>query len=219
MRHLAVLLLAPALALAQPDGEAPATAPLDAGPVASVAAAPAIPPQAPSAPASSARPLPRWGLQLDAGVPDGAVAAAVFRPVPPLRFSLGAAYNYVGYGMRAGVAWTPVRWAVSPTLNFELGRYRDADLTFLAGTDGVPQEFEPLLESVGFWYGSAQLGFEMGSPRGLSFNVRVGLSYVTATAHGTAESTDPGSGATVSVQDPRIKATLPSLKVGFLYWF
>jgi hypothetical protein len=195
-----LLLLAHAPALAQTDTAAP-TAPVAADP---------------------ARGLPRFGLMLDAGVPDGAVLSAVFRPVAPLRFSLGGAYNVAGYGVRGGIGWTPFRWAVSPTLNVEAGRYFESDLTWIVDeSSGVPEEVRPLLEEVGYNYACAQIGLELGSPSGLSFNVRVGLAYFWTVVHGVAQSIDAagGTGATIEVSDPRLRATLPSLKVGLLYYF
>lgn len=197
MRHAALLFLAPALALADPE------------------AAPATPPPA-------AESLPRFGLMLDAGLPDGAVISAVFRPVEPVRFTLGGAYNVAGFGVRGGIGWIPFRWAVSPTLNVEAGHYFDADLTWIVDEgNGVPQEVGPLLERVGYSYASAQLGLEIGSPSGISLSVRAGISYLWTVIHGVTQSIDAagGTNAIVEVSDPRLRATLPSLKVGLLYYF
>jgi hypothetical protein len=216
----AALVLIPALARADPPATpAEGAAPPAASAVVEAPAAPA-PPAPPAAPA--AEPLPRLGLLLDVGVPDGAVVAVVFRPVPPLRFSAGAAYNYAGYGVRGGIGWVPFRWALSPSLNVEAGRYFESDLTWIADhSSGVPVELRPLLKHVGYSYASAQLGIEFGSPRGFSLNLRLGLSYFWTTIHGVGESVANvgGTTATLEVQDPRFRATLPSLKVGMLYYF
>jgi hypothetical protein len=159
---------------------------------------------------------------LDAGVPDGAVISAVFRPVAPIRFTLGGAYNVAGYGVRGGIGWTPVRWAISPTLSLEVGRHFASDLTWIVDeSSGVPEEVRPLLEEVGYSYASAQIGLEIGSARGVSLVVRAGLSYFWTTVQGVARSVEAagGTSATVEVADPVLRATLPSVKVGLLYYF
>ncbi|HSN89890.1 MAG TPA: hypothetical protein VLS93_01570 [Anaeromyxobacteraceae bacterium] len=197
MRLAALLLLAPAVALAEPES-------------------------APASPPPAAEGLPRFGLMLDAGLPDGAVISAVFRPVESVRFTLGGAYNVAGYGVRGGIGWLPFRWAVSPSLNVEAGRYFDSDLTWIVDeANGVPAEVRPLLERVGYNYASAQIGLEIGSPRGISLSVRAGLSYLWTVIHGVAETIDAAGGSTaiVNVSDPRLRATLPSVKVGVLYYF
>ena len=47
------------------------------------------------------RPLPRLGLMVDAGLPDGANAALVFRPFRWLRAHGGGGYNMVSPGVPA----------------------------------------------------------------------------------------------------------------------
>lgn len=178
---------------------------------------------APAPRAARARPYPRFGLLLDAGVPDGAALAVVYRPLPSLRGSLGASSNGAGYGVQAGLGWTPLRWVVTPSLNLEAGHHFDADLGWLADRAGVPDDVRPLLERVGSRYATAQLGLELGSQRGLAFFLRAGVSYFEAWLRGTG-STDAGggsgsTGATVSVTDPRLRATVPSAKLGLLLWF
>lgn len=193
MRSVLILaLLLPALALA----EDPASPPPDA--------------------------FPRFGLSVAAGVPDGAVVSGLFRPLDFLRLSAGASWNYYGYGVQGGVGVAPFHWPIDPTLNLEVGHYFGSDLTWLADQGaGVPTELRPLLEDVGYSYANAQVGVEVGSSRRFVIFVRAGLSYFWATARGTTTTTSTdGTGQTVTVRisDPEFRATLPSAKVGILFY-
>jgi hypothetical protein len=217
MRTLLLLLAlaAPAAALAQ--GELPGAEP--AGP-AGLPPPPPPPAQGPS-PASE-RPLPLLGLQLGVGVPEGAVAALVYRPHPVLRLSAGPAWNYLGFGLQLGATVLPFRWAVSPTVSADYGHFFDADARFIADrSTGVPPEVRPLLAKVGYDYVDGQLGLEVGSPRGLAFFLRGGIAYVWTTVRGTSEAVHTSSSgqAVVAVSDPRLRATIPTLKLGVLLAF
>jgi hypothetical protein len=164
--------------------------------------------------------LPRFGLAVDAGAPEGVSAAAVWRPVAAFRLWGGPSWNYVAFGVNAGATIAPFRWAVAPTLTAEAGRYFEADLTWLATrSGGVPVELAPLLRRVAYDYASLQLGLELGSQRGLSFSIRAGVSWLSAVARGTASTTAAGSAAQVELVDPRFTATMPSVKLGLQYWF
>lgn len=193
-RLLPLVALVPALAL----GVEPATAP------------------------GGAPPYPRFGLSAAAGLPDGAVLSGVYRPVDALRLSAGASWNYFGFGVQGGVGLAPFHLPVDPTLNLEVGHYFGADMTWLADQSaGVPTELRPLLKDLGYSYANAQLGVEIGLPRRFVFFVRAGLSYFWATANGTATaSTTDGTGqvVTVRIRDPSLRATLPSAKVGILFY-
>jgi hypothetical protein len=214
MRPLALLLLlVPALPLAQPPaaGLGPSQAPLAGD----------LPPPPPPPPSEA--PWPLFGLRLDAGVPDGAVAALIYRPIPSLRASVGPTWNYLGYGFQVGAAWSPFRWAVSPTLSLDYGHYFNADASFLAkGSGGAPSDIQPLLKKVGYDYLDGQLGLEFGSQRGLTFYLRGGLAYLWTTIHGATESISASgqAGTTrVVMADPRVRATIPTVKLGFMYFF
>jgi hypothetical protein len=193
-RLIFVVALAPALALAQ---EPPATG--DA--------------------------FPRLGLSAAAGVPDGAALDVVYRPLDFLRLSAGGSWNYFGYGVQGGVGYAPFHWPIDPTLNLEVGHYFDSDMSWVADQNaGVPTELRPLLEKVGYNYVNAQVGIELGSSRRFVFFVRAGISYFWTTIRGTSQVTNTyttTSGtqtATVRITDPELRATLPSVKVGVLFY-
>jgi hypothetical protein len=179
--------------------------------------------QEPAAP--SHRPFPRFGVSAALGVPDGAVLSGVFRPLDWLRLSAGGSWNYFGYGLQGGVGVAPFHWPIDPTLNLELGHYFDSDMTWVASNAaGVPTELKPLLERVGYNYANAQLGIEFGSARRFVFFVRAGISYFWTTIHGVSQATNTytsgGSTQTANVRiaDPEFRATLPSVKLGFLLY-
>lgn len=166
---------------------------------------------------------PRWGLDVEAGVPEGIAPSAVFRPVSAIRLWAGPAWNYVGWGVQGGVTLVPWHLGVSPLLSLEGGRYFSADASFLArsSSGGVPQELEPLLRNVSYDYAAAHVGIEIGARDGLAFSIRAGLAYVSATASGTATTngTSAGGAYTLSFTDPHIRGTVPSVKLGMQLWF
>jgi len=215
---LAALLLAAALAQVDvplpppPPGTARRPAPEEALPV---------PPPPPVAEPSEAH--PRFGLVLEGGFPQGASLGLLYRPIPSVRLWAGPAWNYASFGLQGGAAFQPWRFAVSPVLSVEGGRYFSSDVSVLANeSSGVPEEIAPLLEDVRYAYGAVHLGLEVGSPSGFSFSLKVGLAYVSIQAKGTATATGDtgGSGTgTVEFDDPRLRGTLPSVKLGLQYWF
>jgi hypothetical protein len=186
--------------------------------------APAAPAPAPSAAAPAPRPaapagLPRLGLALDVGVPEGLALGATFRALPSLRLWAGPAWNYAGFGLQGGLSFTPLPWRLAPALSVEAGRYFSSDLSWLAEDEGgVPETLRPLLGDVSYSYAAAHLGVELGSPRGLVFSLRAGLAYLRAEARGTT-STTSDAGTTVTFRDPVVRGTIPSLKLGLHYWF
>ncbi len=161
----------------------------------------------------------RWGLVVDLGVPEGAAVGVLFRPLPVVRLWAGPAWNYVGWGVQAGVAAVPWHFAVTPVLSAEVGHYFDADVSVLASNaKGVPEELKPLLQRMGYSYAAVHVGIELGSQRGLSLFLRAGISYLSLSSSGSYTTTD-ASGVTVTFTDPRVHGTIPSVKTGIQYWF
>lgn len=221
---LAALLLA--AALSQADVPLPPPPPGTALRSAAEAALPLPPPPPPPAVGRAADAPPRFGLMLEGGVPQGAALGLLYRPLPSIRLWAGPAWNYASFGLQGGAAFQPWRSFLSPVLSVEAGRYFSSDVSFLAnGSSGVPEELEPLMDDVRYGYGAAHVGLELGSSRGLALSLRVGLAYVSVQAKGTARTTaDTGAGAgggtaTVEFDDPRLRGTLPSVKLGLRYWF
>ncbi|HET7824625.1 MAG TPA: hypothetical protein VFK90_04800 [Anaeromyxobacter sp.] len=136
-----------------------------------------------------------------------------------LRLFAGPAWNYLGFGIQGGVSIAPWRFGVTPVLTVEGGRYFGANASFVArGGQGVPPELEPLLKDMSYAYAAVHAGIEIGSQDGFAFVLDLGLGYVALDAKGTVTKTD-ASGATATFRDPRVRATLPTLKLGIHYWF
>jgi len=201
------------------DAAAPPAAELSVPGVAPAAAelsAPAPPPTAMAPRKRAARSA--WGLLIDAGFPEGASVSGVYRPVPSVRFWAGPAWNYVGFGVQGGIAVAPWRWALTPVLSAEAGRYFGADVSFIANGDGVPSDLKPLLDKMAYTYAALHTGIEIGSQNAFAFSLRVGLAYVSLATKGSITTTDSGGGS-ATFTDPRVRGTLPSVKLGVHVWF
>src|ERR1700690_2945931 len=72
-----------------------------------------------------ARRLPQLGVMADAGLPDGANASLVFRPLRWLRVHGGGGYNMVSAGVRGGA--TVVPFGMGPSATLEAGHYFDGN--------------------------------------------------------------------------------------------
>ncbi len=160
----------------------------------------------------------KFGLQLDASVPDGAGLMVLFRPFWWLRANGGFAYNYLGAGIRGGVTVMPVRWAVTPTLSFDLGHYFSGDFTRLVSPSTDAER--ALLSDTAYNFWSAHVGLEFGSQNGFIFYLRGGISHLSAGLSGqnltrSLNSTGSGSGH-YRAGDGDFTALLPSLSLGCL---
>ena len=185
------------------------------------AAAPAVTAVSPLAHTSES---PMLGVMADVGLPDGATASVVVRPLRPLRLELGAAHDGVGPGVRAGVTWIPLRSWITPTLGVSVGRFFERDANKLARTLSGDATFSsPLLDKVGYDFASARVGLELGR-RHVTFFIHAGVSLVTGTVHNVdmAAQGDMSSGATstvtVSTTDPHVRLLSVSANLGFIVY-
>jgi hypothetical protein len=163
------------------------------------------------------RPLPRLGLVLDAGLPAGAGLLLQVRPLDALRLQAGPMWSGIGWGAKGGLVLAPLRGAVTPTLEVEAGYGVRADLSFLAGRSGVPQELKPVLARARYGFVAGYLGLDLGSQRGTSFFLRGGLARLRVTAPGTARTATRGG--TLEIGDATLDATVPCAKLGLQFWF
>lgn len=177
--------------------------------------------RAPAAPPPAA--LPAVGVMADIGLPDGAGASLVYRPMKWLRVTGGGTYNMISSGLRAGASLLPFGWG--PSLTVEGGHYFDGDANGLVRKfAGSSYQSNAVLERVGYDYANAHLGLDLGYRR-VTFFIHGGMSFIRASVHNVDQVIQSNSGSssssdtTVSVkQDPIIRAFTPSAKLGLIVY-
>jgi hypothetical protein len=170
------------------------------------------------APSARAEDVRRFGLMLDAGVPDGANASLVFRPFGWFRVHAGGGTNLIGPGMRAGVSVLPIPGI---SLNAEGGHYFAGDANQLARMfSGDSTVDVPALRSVGYDYANLHLGLEL-SFSWMTLYIHGGMSYIRGQVHELAptinQSIAGDSTVTVS-EDPTVHAWAASARVGLIFY-
>jgi hypothetical protein len=135
----------------------------------------------------------KLGVMADAGVPDGATASLVFRPVSALRLHGGVAYNTVSTGARVGVTVAPMKSWFTPTVSIDYGRYPEGELA----------AFDRQM-TVGYDFANGHIGFALGRKRA-SFFLQAGMSRVSGAVHD--ESTDA-----------KLVVWTPSARLGFVLY-
>jgi hypothetical protein len=165
----------------------------------------------------------KLGLELEVGGPDGAGLMVLFRPYWWLRANGGFAYNYLGAGIRGGLTLMPIQWAVTPTLNFDLGHYFSGDLTKFVSPRNDAERV--LLSDSAYDFWSAQVGLEFGSHNGFVFYVRAGISHLSASPSAenvtrflNSTRSSATSGRYLSRNDVNFTALLPSISLGLLIY-
>lgn len=170
--------------------------------------------------AAPAPTLPAVGVMADVGLPDGAGASLVYRPMKWLRVTGGGTYNMISSGLRAGASLLPFGWG--PSLTVEGGHYFDGDANGLVRKfAGSSYQSNAVLERVGYDYANAHLGLDLGYRR-VTFFIHGGMSFIRASVHNIDQAiqSDPSSsGTTVAIkQDPIIRAFTPSAKLGLIVY-
>lgn len=165
------------------------------------------------------RPLPKLGLGLDAGFPDGAALSGVFRPFSWLRTELGGSYNMISKGVRGGVTLVP--FGMGPSATLEGGHYFDGDANGIASKFGGHSD-NAILQRVGYDYANAHLGLDFGKQR-VVFYLHGGMSYIRANIHNINSEIPSGMGSTGGTtvsfnQDPIVRVMTPSVKLGFVFY-
>jgi len=165
--------------------------------------------------------LPRIGAGLDLGLPDGATASIVARPLRAIRAHAGLSHNGISLGERAGLTWVPLSWWASPTLSVEYGHYADGNANPLVRAVIGDRTFSSaVLDRVGYNYANAHLGLELGR-RWFTFYLHAGVSRVTASVHNLSAETMSASSGTTSVsfaRDPSVRLWSVSARVGFIVY-
>ena len=68
----------------------------------------------------------RYGVMVDIGIPDGAVASLAYRAHRDINAHIGIGHNTNSLGLRTGARWTPIHHAISPFVALEAGHYPEA---------------------------------------------------------------------------------------------
>lgn len=191
----------------------------------SVAPAPAPAPMA-SRRMLDDEPSPTYiGLGIDGGAPGGGGLTLLVRPLWWLRLNAGLAYNVAGFGYRGGITLAPGQWAVTPTLNLDVGQYLSGDLNKFVTVSDPNANFvsaaRSLLSKTTYKFATAQLGLEFGSQRRFVFYLRGGLTYFESTLSGAdvtalAQAKNPDPSNTFNFRgDPKFSAIVPAASLGF----
>ncbi len=178
-----------------------------------------------TAPTSDAPVLPPWktrfGALVDAGAPDGVGASALMRPWRWVRVHAGAAKNSLGFGVRGGLSFTPLELYVSPTLDFEGGRYFNADYDkLLSQLRGQPTTTATGIQDVGYNFVSTRVGLEFSPSRYVTLFGGVGLSWWFIRV-GDVKSfiRDAEGDAEITAKPLDLRITSPALKLGLIVYF
>ncbi len=169
--------------------------------------------------ALAAKRAERWpvvGVMADVGLPDGAIGSLVVRPWQWFRVYGGGGSNSVSKGWRGGFSLLP--FGAGPSVSLEYGHYADGNANGLVRRMASGElKDSPLLDKVGYDYANAHVGLDFGGKRAIFF-VHGGMSMVWAQLHNLNDALgSPGSSTVVTVsQDPKIKVTGSSLKVGLI---
>ncbi len=159
------------------------------------------------------------GVMLDAGIPDGANASIVYRPLSFVRLHAGGGTNLVSPGFRTGVSLLLGPFSGSA----EYGHYFDGDANGLwRSLSGHPDAEVPSLRQVGYDYANFRLGLELG-PSWMTFYLHAGMSYMTGPVKelgATLTKAASSDGTTVTLaSDPTLSVWSVSARAGLIVYF
>ena len=164
--------------------------------------------------------MPWIGAMVDVGAPDGAGVSIVYRPIRMLRAHAGLSHNLISLGQRVGVTLTPGWWA-SPTLTLEYGHFADGNANPLVRAASGDSTFSSaVLERIGYNYGNARLGVELGR-KWFTFYLHAGMSLITGRVHNLSSETMSATSGTTTVsfsRDPNVRLWTPSASLGFVIY-
>ena len=168
----------------------------------------------------------RLGIMADVGVPDGANASLVVRPVSIVKLHAGLGYNLIAPGVRVGASVTPLPWFVSPSLSVEAGHYFRGDANPVVNQLGSRPPDEPsdspVLREVGYQYANLHVGLDFGGKR-MTVYLHAGMSGIRGTIRNLNEelnSEGDMDGPTIEFrEDPIVTLFVPSARTGIIVFF
>ena len=125
-------------------------------------------------------------------------------------------HNSISPGIRGGISLVPFYYWITPSLNLEAGHYFPGDATWIARRLTPNRNLDSLFQRVGYDFGNAQVGLELGSPRGAIFFLRAGISYLATTGRGVQQALTDRS---LQAGDVKLTGVIPSAKLGLIYFF
>jgi hypothetical protein len=169
---------------------------------------------------ASADTLPRFGMMTDVGVPDGATASIVVRPLRQVRLNAGVGHNLVAPGVRGGVTVIPFGTWFAPTLAVDYGHFSEGNANpAIQMITGDPTFDSKQLERIGYDYIDAHAGIELGR-KWFTFYLHAGMSRISGTIHNLSSSPSDGSMTTVTfTRDPNVTLTTVSARLGIVFYF
>ena len=162
-------------------------------------------------------------VMLDAGLPDGVMLGAAYRPAFWARLQAGAGSNSISPGVCAGAVLVP--FSEGPSFTAEGGWYAEGNangvVKQLAGPGYTDNQ---TAQHLGYQFVNLHLGLDFGGSNA-TFFIHGGMSYIHTTlrnANGTlGGQTVSAQGAVTTYsfnQDVSLNAWLPSLKLGLLVY-
>jgi len=163
----------------------------------------------------------RFGLLLDVGAPHGVGVSAVLRPLPWLRLQAGPTTNTLSFGVRGGVSLLPMQTFIAPSLNAEVGHYFGSDYKDVVDWLGAsPSRAAAGIRDVTYDYVSGSIGLEVGAASRCNLFLHLGLSYVAlGVDDASALLQDATDDPDVTARNLTVRATIPSVKLGFIFYF
>jgi hypothetical protein len=157
-----------------------------------------------------------WGVMLDAGVPDGASGALVYRPWGFLRLHAGVGSNSIGTGVRGGLSLM----ALGLSANVDAGRYFPGNANPLASKiTGDLMMDVPALRRVGYDYVNFHGGLEWGATGWGTFYIHGGMSRLRGVVHELGETISSNDVTVSFAHDPTVKVWVVSARVGIIIYF
>lgn len=159
---------------------------------------------------------PFFGVQIDAGAPDGIGASLVVTPGRFFRLHAGGLTNGVGSGVRFGAMLMAFpSFAFRPFIGIDGGYVFGGELAWLPQLL-KDESLRNAVTGVSVGFANAQVGFEVGS-KNVAFTLRAGLSYVDIGMANQSIST--GGTSMVTVSGIALRGFIPSARLGFIFCF
>jgi hypothetical protein len=134
-----------------------------------------------AAPAAQAEPS-RYGAMADMGLPDGFMAAFMFRAHDWVTAHAALGHNTNSPGFRIGASFSPIDYAVEPYTALELGYYFEAETaSWMRDTAKKAGLDDKTLDRVGYKFVNGHLGLRFGNASASAF-IQGGISFIDAKA-------------------------------------